>query len=98
MEDVLAQLEDAVHAGQLLEHDGVRDLAEEAPHELADDQHDGHPARKPRLGGLTLSLKMTMGSRLQWAWQSCSSMTHHSRKPAVPVPTRSLRSWMRTPR
>lgn len=36
-EDVCAELEDAVHTGQLFKHDGVRDLAEEATHKLPND-------------------------------------------------------------
>lgn len=38
-EDVGAELEDPVHVGQLFEHDGVRDPAEELTHELPDDQN-----------------------------------------------------------
>ena len=41
-EDVCAELEDAVHTGQLLKHDGVGDLAEEATHKLPNDQHHRH--------------------------------------------------------
>ncbi len=36
-EDVGAQLQDAVHTGQLLKHDGVGDLTEEATHKLSND-------------------------------------------------------------
>lgn len=47
-EDVGAQLEDAVHVGQLLEHDGVRYAAEELAHKLANDQnHRGVEAHDP---------------------------------------------------
>lgn len=47
-EDVCAQLEDAVHVWQLLEHDGVRNAAEKLTHELADDQnHRGVQAHDP---------------------------------------------------
>lgn len=38
-EDIGAQLEDAVHVGQLLEHDGVGNATEELAHKLADDQN-----------------------------------------------------------
>lgn len=38
-EDVGAELEDPVHVGQLFEHDGVRDPAEELAHELPDNQN-----------------------------------------------------------
>ncbi len=38
-EDVGAELEDPVHVGQLFEHDGVRDPAEELTHELPDNQN-----------------------------------------------------------
>lgn len=38
-EDVGAEFEDAVDTGQLLEHDGVTDPAEELPDELPDHQH-----------------------------------------------------------
>lgn len=38
-EDVRAQFEDPVDAGELLKHDGVADPAEELPHELPDHQH-----------------------------------------------------------
>lgn len=41
-EDVSAEFEDAVHIGQLLEHDGMRDSAEELAHKLPDHQHHGH--------------------------------------------------------
>lgn len=41
-ENVHAEFEDPVDARQLLEHDGVRDLAEKASDELADDQHHRH--------------------------------------------------------
>lgn len=41
-EDVGAEFEDAVHIGQLLEHDGMRDSAEELTHKLTDHQHHGH--------------------------------------------------------
>lgn len=48
-EDVGAQLEDAVHVGQLLEHDGVGDAAKKLAHELSDDQnHRGIQAHDPR--------------------------------------------------
>lgn len=40
--DVRAQLEDPIHAWQLLEHDGARDAVEEFPHELANHQHHWH--------------------------------------------------------
>lgn len=47
-EDVGAQLEDAVHVGQLLEHDGVGNAAEKLAHELANDQnHRGVQAHDP---------------------------------------------------
>lgn len=36
-EDVSAELEDAVHTGQLLKHDGVGDLTEEATDKLPND-------------------------------------------------------------
>lgn len=36
-EDVCAELEDAVHTGQLLKHNGVGDLTEEATHKLPND-------------------------------------------------------------
>ena len=39
-EDVGAELEDAVDAGQLLEHQGVADAAEELTHKLPDHQHN----------------------------------------------------------
>lgn len=41
-EDVHAQFEDAVHVGQLFEHDGVRDSAKELSHELSDNQNHRH--------------------------------------------------------
>lgn len=40
--DVRAELQDAVHTGQLLKHDGMGDLAEEATHKLANDQDHRH--------------------------------------------------------
>lgn len=36
-EDVCAELQDAVHTGQLLKHDGVRYLTEEATNKLPND-------------------------------------------------------------
>ena len=41
-EDVCAELQDAVHTRQLLKHDGVGDLTEEAAHKLPDDQDHRH--------------------------------------------------------
>lgn len=41
-EDVCAELQDAIHTGQLLKHDGVRYLAEEATHKLPDDEDHRH--------------------------------------------------------
>lgn len=47
-EDVRAQLEDAVHVGQFLEHDGVGNTAEKLTHELANDEyHRGVQAHDP---------------------------------------------------
>lgn len=37
-EDVCTQLEDAIHVGQLLEHDGVGNAAEKLSDKLANDQ------------------------------------------------------------
>lgn len=41
-EDVCAELQDAVHAGQLFKHDGVGYLTEEATHKLPNDQDHRH--------------------------------------------------------
>lgn len=47
-EDVCAQLEDAIHVGQLLEHDGVGNAAEKLSDKLANDQdHRGVKSHDP---------------------------------------------------
>lgn len=42
-----------------------------------------YPARKPRLGGLTLSLKMTMRRTPQDGSQPSTAMSHHSWEPLL---------------
>lgn len=41
-ENISAKLQDAVHTGQLLKHDGVGNLTEEATHKLPNDQDHRH--------------------------------------------------------
>lgn len=64
-EDVGAEFKDAVHVGQLLEHDGVWDSTEELTHKLANHQHHWHvqthdaERRETQLGKSNLTYETT---------------------------------------
>lgn len=72
-EDVGAELEDSVHVGQLFEHDGVRNPAEELSHKLSDNQNHRHvqthdPVHTQNMLNLTQSTRITYNLIIVLIW------------------------------